>query len=79
MPPACLPACPQAAAGGTTHVMDLAAGGRVVQHIERWDIEPGKVVRQLLRPAAKEPRNAWERAFLSASNLLGPGSGTPKP
>ncbi len=38
-----------AAAGGTTHVFDPATG-RVVQHIERWDIEPAVVVRQLFTP-----------------------------
>ena len=32
-----------AAAGGTTHVFD-ADSGKVVKHIERWDVEPGKVV-----------------------------------
>lgn len=39
-----------AAAGGTTHLID---GGRVVKHIEAWDVEPSRVVAQLLTPAAK--------------------------
>jgi hypothetical protein len=38
-----------AASGGTTHVFD-AATGRVVRHIERWDIEPSVVVKQLFTP-----------------------------
>lgn len=37
-----------AAAGGTTHV--FGHDGRVVRHIERWDIEPAVVVRQLFTP-----------------------------
>jgi hypothetical protein len=36
-----------AAAGGTTHVFD-GASGRVIKHVERWDVEPGKVVKELL-------------------------------
>ena len=36
-----------AAAGGTTHVFDRASG-RVIKHVERWDVEPGKVVKELL-------------------------------
>ncbi|GLC39295.1 hypothetical protein PLESTB_001574600 [Pleodorina starrii] len=55
-----------AAAGGTTHVMDLERG-RVVRHEERWEVEPGKVVAQLLRPAAQVPTNPWETFLLSAS------------
>jgi hypothetical protein len=43
-----------AAAGGTRFVFDPASG-RVVQHIESWDVEPGRVVRQLLKPSAKVP------------------------
>jgi hypothetical protein len=26
---------------------------RVVRHIEEWDVEPGRVVAQLFKPAAK--------------------------
>jgi hypothetical protein len=43
-----------AAAGGTTFVFDDASG-RVVEHIEEWDVEPARVVRQLLKPSAKVP------------------------
>jgi len=27
----------------------------VVKHIESWDVEPGRVVKQLLKPSAKIP------------------------
>lgn len=52
-------------AGGTTHVIQ---DGLVIKHIERWDVEPGKVVKQLFQPAAKVPSNAWEAFFMSASS-----------
>ena len=52
-----------AAAGSTTHV--FGPDGRVIEHHERWDSDPRAVVRALLRPAAKEPRNDWERGFLA--------------
>ncbi|KXZ49450.1 hypothetical protein GPECTOR_21g676 [Gonium pectorale] len=56
-----------AAAGGTTHVMDLERGC-VVRHDERWDVEPGKVVAQLIKPAIKgPPSNAWETFMLALS------------
>ncbi|GIL80557.1 hypothetical protein Vretimale_16018 [Volvox reticuliferus] len=61
-----------AAAGGTTHVIDLEKG-LVVRHEERWDVEPAKVVAQLLQPAAKVPTNFWE-TFLLAANA-GDGTG----
>ena len=54
-----------AAAGSTTHV--FGPSGRVAEHHERWDTDPKAVVRGLLRPAAKEPRNDWERGFAAAS------------
>jgi hypothetical protein len=38
-----------AAAGGTTHVFDAQL--YCVKHIESWDVDPGKVVAQLFRPA----------------------------
>ena len=41
-----------AASGGTTHVFSKETG-LVVKHIERWDIEPGVVARQLFTPGAK--------------------------
>ena len=37
-----------AAAGGTVHVFD--GNLRCCKHIESWDVDPGKVVSQLLRP-----------------------------
>lgn len=55
-----------AAAGGTTHVFDESTG-KVIEHIEDWDIEPGKVVRDLLRPSSKTPTNRAEAFFLSWS------------
>ena len=48
-----------AASGGTTHVFDPATG-LVVRHIERWDVEPARVARQLLRPAAPLPTTSAE-------------------
>jgi hypothetical protein len=39
----------------------------VVKHIEAWDVEPGPVVRSLIRPSARMPTNAWE-AFMSAAD-----------
>eukprot|EP00884_Botryococcus_braunii_P014047 jgi/Botrbrau1/22643/Bobra.176_1s0065.1 len=56
-----------AAAGGTTHVIDPGTG-KVVKHIESWDIEPGKVVRQLLKPASRVPGNRWEAFFAAADS-----------
>ncbi|MEW5307976.1 MAG: hypothetical protein WDW36_010342 [Sanguina aurantia] len=53
-----------AAAGSTRHVLD-AVTGRVVRHIERWEVEPSKVVGQLLTPSAKIPTNGAE-AFMMA-------------
>ncbi|EFN57785.1 hypothetical protein CHLNCDRAFT_143130 [Chlorella variabilis] len=44
-----------AAAGGTTF-----ATGRVCKHIESWDIEPARVLRQLLKPSAKVPATQAE-------------------
>lgn len=37
-----------AAAGGTTHEFDESL--RCCKHIESWDVDPGRVVSQLLRP-----------------------------
>lgn len=56
-----------AAAGGTTHVLDPVTN-RVVQHIERWEVEPAKVVAQLLRPTAKVPTNRWETFLMAAGD-----------
>jgi hypothetical protein len=56
-----------AAAGGTTHVFDTTTG-KVVKHIERWDIEPGKVVKQLFVPASKLPENRWEVFMFSLAD-----------
>lgn len=39
--------------------------GRVVKHIEMWDVEPGKVLKRLLKPAAKIPSSRWETLMLS--------------
>jgi hypothetical protein len=48
-------------------VVRAQATGKVVKHIESWDVEPGKVVRQLLKPAAKTPRNRWETLFAAGA------------
>ena len=45
-----------AAAGSTVHVFDPETG-YVVEHLESWDTEPVKVLRTLLRPSSKIPRN----------------------
>ena len=39
--------------------------GRVVEHIEMWDVEPGKVLKRLLKPASKTPSSRWETFMLS--------------
>ena len=56
-----------AAAGGTTHAFDKDTG-KVVKHIERWDVEPAKVVKQLLVPASKLPENRWEVFMFSLAD-----------
>jgi hypothetical protein len=43
-----------ACSGGTTHV--YGATGLVEQHIERWDIDPAVVVRQLFTPTRAKKR-----------------------
>lgn len=48
-----------AASGGTRHVIDEETNS-VVKHIERWDVEPGKVLKQLLKPASKIPESQAE-------------------
>lgn len=48
-----------AASGGTTHVFDPITG-RVVDHIESWDVSPGDVVRTLLKPSSKVPTSQWD-------------------
>ena len=53
-----------AAAGGTLHVFDPETN-LVVEHIESWDVEPGKVVKSLLKPSAKIPTNNWDVLFNS--------------
>ena len=55
-----------AASGGTTHVLNEQ--NLVVRHYERWDVEPSKVLRQLLKPASKIPENQAEVFMLSASS-----------
>ena len=56
-----------AAAGGTTHEFDPATG-KVVRHVERWEVQPGKVVSQLLVPSSKIPENRWEVFMFSLSD-----------
>lgn len=45
-----------AAAGSTVHVFDPDTG-YVVEHLENWDTEPIRVLRSLLRPSSKLPKN----------------------
>ena len=56
-----------AAAGGTTHVFDPSTG-KVVRHVERWDVRPGKVVKQLLLPSSKIPENRVEVFMFAMSD-----------
>lgn len=55
-----------AAKGSTRHVLDPSTH-LVTQHIEAWDVEPGKVVAQLFRPGNTVPRSQLEIFMLSAS------------
>jgi hypothetical protein len=61
-----------AASGGTTHVLDSRTN-KVVKHIERWDVEPSKVLKQLLKPASKIPESQAEVFVMSlgAGDLVG--------
>ena len=36
----------------------------MVKHIESWNVEPGAVVKSLLKPSAKKPSNSWEKSVL---------------
>ena len=46
---------PNLSALHTSPPSPLQDTGLVVKHIESWDVEPGRVVRQLLKPSAKVP------------------------
>lgn len=46
----------QSAAGSAA----LQATGRVSEHRERWEVEPGTVVRSLLKPSSKFPQSEWD-------------------
>ena len=37
----------------------------MVKHLEEWDVEPGRVLKRLLRPASRMPTNRWEQLMLS--------------
>lgn len=39
----------------------------MVKHIESWDVEPGKVVKQLLRPARRKTEGRAETFMLALS------------
>lgn len=52
---------PRLSAGGSTvHVLDPRTH-RVTKHIENWEVEPGRVLKQLLVPDAKIPVTKWEQ------------------
>jgi hypothetical protein len=34
--------------------------GLVIKHVESWDVDPGTVVRSLLKPASRVPSSEWE-------------------
>ena len=55
------------AKGGTTHVIDKSSN-LVVKHIERWDVEPSKVLKQLFVPASKVPESQAEVFMMSATS-----------
>ena len=55
------------AAGGTTHEID-ATTNLVVRHYERWDVDPYKVLGQLLKPASKVPESQAEVFMMSATS-----------
>ena len=44
---------------------DVQETGRVVKHIEMWDVEPAKVLKRLIRPASRTPTSRWETFMLS--------------
>ena len=39
----------------------------MVKHIERWDVEPTRVLQQLLKPANRKPESRAERFMLALS------------
>ena len=53
--PHCQQPCSQQPEPLLTPPSPLQDTGLVVKHIESWDVEPGRVVRQLLKPSAKVP------------------------
>lgn len=46
-----------------------AVSGQVVDHIESWDVEPGKVLRALLKPSSQKPKGPWEVTFAALYSL----------
>lgn len=57
-----------ATAGSTTYIRDTNTG-RIVEHIEAWDVEPEKVLKRLVKPSkpnAAEDGTAFEK-FMDAS------------
>ena len=50
--------------GGLQFGPPLQETGLVVKHIESWNVEPGAVVKSLLKPSAKKPSNSWEKSAL---------------
>ena len=49
----------------STAPLFLQETGRVEKHIEMWDVEPGRVLKRLLKPASKTPTSRWETFMLS--------------
>ena len=41
----------------------------MVKHIESWNVEPGAVVKSLLKPSAKKPSNSWEKSVLTSHHI----------
>lgn len=57
----------------TSSVYCLQESGRVSKHIESWDVEPGKVLKRLLKPTARMPTTRWEKGMLAVhdGNAIG--------
>ena len=42
----------------------------IIEHRERWDADPGEVVKLLLRPASPQPQNKYNLLHLLASKCM---------
>jgi hypothetical protein len=60
-----------AAAGSTKHVLS-ASSGKVVEHIESWDVNIDRVLKSLLMPANRLPTNRWFSETKASTALHAP-------